>query len=133
MRVKNLGARPVPASIRELLSRMGRGPQQCPAIPVERREIPFWQEHGWTSKDNTYSGSYQTPYAAFQGWIEEQRSGRTDFYIYNPSPEIRSHSHWTCFQHRGNDWYLVHMAKQPRDISSGIITIEKLLKEAYEQ
>jgi hypothetical protein len=133
VRVKHLGARPAPASIREFLSRMGRKPpQQRTVIAVERRQIPYWQEHGWTQKDNTYSGSYQTPYAAFQGWIEEQRSS-TDFYLYQPSPEIRSHSHWTCFQHRGNDWYLVHMAKQPQDISSGIITIEKLIKEAYEQ
>ena len=46
--------------------------------------------------------------------------------------EIRSHSHWTCFQHRGNDWYLVHMAKQPQDVSSGILTIERLITESYE-
>jgi hypothetical protein len=112
---------------------MGRGPhEQRPAIAVERRQIPYWREHGWIQDGNTYSGSFQTPYAAFQGWIEQQRSG-IDFYVYRPSPEIRRHSHWTCFQHRGNDWYLVHMAKQPHDVSSGIITIEKLIKEAYEQ
>jgi hypothetical protein len=133
VRVKHLGARPVPASIRELLSRMGRGPQQQrPRIPVERRQIPYWQEHCWIQKGNTYSGSYQTPYAAFQGWIEQHHSS-IDFYLYSPSPEIRGHSHWACFQRRGNDWYLVHMAKQPQDVSSGIITIEKLIKEAYEQ
>jgi hypothetical protein len=133
VRVKNLGARPIPASVREFISRMGREPQQHrTAIAVERRPLPYWQEHGWTLKDNTYSGSYQTPYAAFQGWIEQHRAS-IDFYLYQPSPEIRRHSHWTCFQHRGNDWYLVHMAKQPRDVSSGIITIEKLIKDAYEQ
>lgn len=133
MRVKHLGARPAPASIREFFSRMGRGPQQQrPAISVERRQIPYWQEHGWTQKGNTYSGSYHTPYATFQGWIEQHRSS-IDFYLYSPSGEIRGHSHWICFQARGNDWYLVHMAKEPQDVSSGIITIEKLIKEAYEQ
>ena len=35
-------------------------------------------------------------------------------------------------QHRGNDWYLVHMGSQPKDVSSGIITIERLISEAYE-
>ena len=131
MRVKDLGTRTAPASIRELLSRVVRG--QTPAIPVRRREIPYWQEHGWNRQANVYTGSYHTPYAAFQGWIEQERSGHIHFCLYNPSDEIRRHSHWTCFQHRGNDWYLIHMGRQPKDVSSGIITIERLITEAYEQ
>ena len=103
-----------------------------PAVAVQRRQIPYWQEHGWTQRGDTYTGSYQTPYSAFWGQIIEHRGGYIDFLLYNPSQEIRQHSHWTCFQHRGNDWYLVHMAKQPRDVSSGIITIERLITEAYE-
>ena len=106
---------------------------QGPSIAIERRQIPYWQERGWSWKDNAYTGAYQTPYGAFQGWIEPELSGRSNFYIYMPSDEIRRHSHWTCFQHRGNDWYLIHMGKEPRDVSSGIITIEKLITEAYEQ
>ncbi len=106
---------------------------QAPAIAVQRRQIPYWQERGWTRQDGIYTGAYRTRYAAFQGWIEQQRSGHIDFFLYSPSEEIRSHSHWTCFQHRGNDWYLVHMGKQPKDVSSGIMTIERLITEAYEQ
>ena len=131
MRIKDLGSRPAPASLRNLFSRVMRG--QAPAIAVQRRQIPYWQERGWTPEGNAYTGNYQTPYAAFQGWIEQESSGRSHFYIYHPSDEIRRHSHWTCFQHRGNDWYLVHMSREPRDISSGIMTIEKLIREAYEQ
>ena len=131
MRVKNLGSRPAPASLLQLFGNVMRG--QGPSIAVERRQIPYWQEHGWTRQGNIYTGSYQTRYSAFQGWIEQERSGHINFCIYNPPQVLRSHSHWTCFQHRGNDWYLVHMAKQPKDVSSGIITIEKLIKEAYEQ
>jgi hypothetical protein len=130
VRLKDLGTRPAPASIRGFLSRVVRG--QGPAIPVQRRQIPYWQERGWTRQGNVYSGSYQTPYGAFVGYIEEHRGGHIDLYLYNPSDEIRSHSHWTCFQHRGNDWYLVHMAKQPQDVSSGILTIERLISESYE-
>ena len=106
---------------------------QAPSITVERRQIPYWQERGWRRNGNIYEGAYQTPYAAFQGWIEQERSGRINFYLYGPSDEIRRHSHWTCFQHRGNDWYLIHMGNEPKDVSSGIITIEKLITGAYEQ
>ena len=130
MRVRNIGTRPAPASIRDLFSRVVRG--RGPSIPVQRRQIPYWQEHGWTRQGGTYTGSYQTQYSAFWGQITEHRGGHIDFLLYNPSKEIREHSHWTCFQHRGNDWYLVHMAKQPKDVSSGIITIERLITEAYE-
>ena len=130
MRIKEMGTRPAPASIRELFSRVVRG--RGPSIRVERRQIPYWQEHGWTRDGDTYTGSYQTPYSAFWGQITQHRGGHIDFLLYNPSQAIREHSHWTCFQHRGNDWYLVHMAKQPRDVSSGIITIERLITEAYQ-
>jgi len=132
MRVRDLGTRPVSASVREFLSRLGREPQQRPIIRVERRQIPYWQESEWTQQGRTYTGSYRTPYASFRGWVEQERSGRLNFYVYNPPGALRSHSHWTCFQHRGNDWYLVHMAKEPKDVSSGIMTIEKLITEAYE-
>ena len=130
MRVKDLGTRRAPASIRELLSRVVRG--RGPAEHIQRRQIPYWQERKWQRESNTYSGSYQTPFAAFQGWIEQEHSGRINFFLRNPSREIRDHSHWTCFQHRGSDWYLVHMGRDPKDVSSGIITIERLITEAYQ-
>jgi hypothetical protein len=105
---------------------------QAPTTKVQRRERPYWEERGWNQQGNTYSGNYQTPYGAFQGWIEQERSGRINFYLYNPSDAIRGHSHWTCFQHRNNDWFLIHMGREPKDVSSGIMTIERLIKEAYE-
>jgi predicted acyl esterase len=95
--------------------------------------IPYWQERGWTQTGSRYTGAYQIPYAAFQGWIEQHRSGQIDFFLYLPSDEIRRCSHWACFQHRGNDWYLIHMRKEPKDVGSGIMTIERLITEAYEQ
>lgn len=130
MRIRDLGSRPAPASIRGFWSRVVRG--QGPPITVQRRQIPYWQERGWTRQGRIYTGSYQTPYGAFYGHIEEHPGGHSDFMLYKPSEEIRSHSHFVCFQHRGNDWYLVHMAKEPRDVSSGILTIERLIAEAYE-
>ena len=130
MRIKDLGTRPAPASLRETISRWTRG--HAPAITVQRRPLPYWQERGWTRQGNVYTGNYQTRYAAFQGWIEQERSRHISFYLYSPSAEIRSHSHWTCFQHRGNDWFLIHMGREARDVGSGIMTIEQLIREAYE-
>ena len=107
--------------------------QAGPSTVIQRRQVPYWQQQGWTRQGNTYNGSYQTPYAAFWGQIAEHRGGHIDFMLYMPSAEIHNCGHWTCFQHRGSDWYLVHMAKQPTDVSSGILTIERLITEAYEQ
>ena len=91
--------------------------QPTPVTQVQRRQISLhWQERGWIIEGNAYAGNFQTPYAAFQGWIEPESSGRPNFYLHNPSDEIRRHSHWTCFQRRGNDWYLVHMSREPKDV-----------------
>jgi hypothetical protein len=130
VRIKDIGNRPVPASIRDLVSRMGRG--RGPLVRVERRQLPYWQERGWTREGNVYHGNYQTPFGAFAGHIVEHRSNHIDFYFYSPSQQIQAHSHWVCFQHHGNDWYLVHMGTMPKDVSSGILTIERLIAEAYE-
>jgi hypothetical protein len=129
--IKDLGTRPAPSSLRDLFAKTVRG--QGPPIAIERRQIPYWQERGWRCTNNIYLGSYQTPYAAFQGRIEQDQSGYIIFYLFNPSREIQNHSHWACFQHRGNDWYLIHMAHQPKDVGSGILTIERLITEAYEE
>jgi hypothetical protein len=132
MRVKDLGTRHAPNSISEMFSRVVRG--HAPSIVVPRRELPYWRERGWTCDGTNYSGSYQTPYGAFQGWItQEAWSGNIDFFLYNPPPEIRSHAHWVCFAPRGGDWFLVHMERRPKDVSSGIIAIERLITEAFEQ
>ncbi len=129
MRIKDLGSRPAPALLLRLFRELQRG--HAPATVVQRRQIPYWQERGWTQNANRYEGSYRTPFGSFYGTIEQERSGHIHFFLYNPSPEIRQHSHWTCFQDRGDGWYLVHMAREPRDVSSGIITIERLIMEAY--
>jgi len=130
MRVRIISTRPVPTTIRDLLSRVVRG--RGPSVAVQRREIPYWQERGWNRAGNTFTGSYQTRYSAFCGQIVEHSANSIDFYLYQPSEEIRSCSHWACFQHRGNDWYLVHMGRRPKDVSSGILAIERLITEAYE-
>lgn len=130
MRVKVVGTRRAPRTIREIFSRMVRS--RGPALKVNRREIPYWQERGWTRSGNRYTGAYQTPYAAFQGYIDVERSGHMTYYMLSPSTEIQRSGHWACFASRPNGWYLVHMSRRPKDVSSGIITIERLITEAYQ-
>ena len=50
MRIKITSSRPVPATLRDLVSRVVRG--QGPVIPVQRQQIPYWQERDWTRKGN---------------------------------------------------------------------------------
>jgi hypothetical protein len=130
MRVKIVTSRPAPGSLRDLISRAVRG--HGPAVPVQRQQIPYWQERGWKQTGNTYNGSYQTRYGAFWGEVRQHSGTDLEFFLYQPSEAIRGHSHWACFIDRGNDWYLVHMGRRPRDVSSGIMTIERLITEAYE-
>jgi hypothetical protein len=130
VRIRDLGSRPAPASIRDFVSRLVRG--HGPAVRVERRQIPYWQERGWIRNSGLYTGRYQTRFAAFIGEIQEHRANHIDFFLYGPSDEIRKCDHWACFQDRGNDWHLVHMSRRPGDVSSGILAIERLITEAYE-
>ena len=130
MRLNYLGTRPAPATLRNLLSRIVRG--HGPAIPVERRQVPYWQERGWARSGNKYAGAYQTQYGAFRGEIIEHRGNDIEFFLYQPSGEIRRHSHWACFQDRGSDWFLIHMGRRPKDVSSGILAIERLITEAFQ-
>ena len=131
MNVRDLGNRPASDTIREIFSRVVRRAVQ-PPIVVKRQQIPYWMERGWTRNGRIYTGSYQTPYAAFCGHIEQHGSTGFEFFLYQPSGEIRRHSHWVCFQDRTRDWYLVHMGREPKDVSSGILTIERLITESYE-
>ena len=130
MRIKELGTRQASNTIREFLSRMVRPSNGV--VKIERQEIPYWQQQGWTQRGNVFRGSYHTPYGSFIGEVQQRGKAHHEFFLYAPSAEIQRHSHWTCFQHRGNDWYFVHMGKQPKDVSSGIITIERLITDAHE-
>jgi hypothetical protein len=131
MNVRDLGTRPASATIREIISRVVRRAARSPTV-VQRQQIPYWQERGWTRNGRIYTGSYQTPHGAFCGHIEQIGTASFEFFLYQPSAEIRRHSHWVCFQDRKNDWYLVHMGREPKDVSSGILTIERLITESYE-
>ncbi len=131
MRVKEVSARRAPESIREIVSRLVRGHR--PLVKVNRRELAYWEEHGWTQSGNSYVGYYQTRYGSFKGMAIQRGAHYLRFTIEDPPQAIKEHSHWTCFIRRQGDIYEIHMGRMPADISSGIITIERLLTEAFEE
>lgn len=107
-----------------------RGWLRSPETPIRRREMPYWQERGWRQAGGMFTGAYQTPHGSFLGQIEDQGRNYFRFYIVDPPEALRRTSHWACFLPRGNNRYQVHMSRRPNDISSGIMTIERLITNA---
>lgn len=101
------------------------------STPIRRQLLPYWQEAGWSHVGNVYRGNYQTRYGAYQGLIEEKSPHNIGFYILEPPKEVLNSSHAPCFQPRGDYWYHVHMSTRPKDVSSGIVTIEHLISESF--
>jgi hypothetical protein len=131
MKVRILDSRPAPSGIGRRLWQAARG--QAPPVRVDRQQRPYWQERGWRWEGNRYLGNYQTMYGAYMGMIEQHGRNHFAFYIFDPPEVLRHHHHWVCFQHRGDNRYQVHMGTMPDDVSSGILTIERLITEAFEQ
>ena len=81
-----------------------------------------------TAQDlGTPGPDYQTGYGSFQGLIEDRGQGYLQFYMFDRPQEVRNCSNWQCFQPRGRKGFLVHMATRPWDVSSGILTIERII------
>ena len=99
---------------------------------VERRKIPYWREQGWVYRGGVYHGAYRTQHGSFQGTVEDRGFGDLRFYMIGPPRAVRHSSHWACFAPRGNKGFQVHMGYRPKDVSSGIMTIERLITEASE-
>ena len=127
MSVRELGSRYAARLARVAYS--GRGP----AVHVRRHEVPYWRDRGWTREGDVYHGNYQTPFGAVQGMVEDRGFGDLRFYMVGPPQQLRHSGHWQCFQPRGNKGFQVHMGTRPKDVSSGIITIERLIIEAFER
>jgi hypothetical protein len=130
MRVKVLGSRTIAEATRDLVSRVVR-PHQA-SVRVARQQIPYWEQQGWARQGHEYTGAYRTAHGSFSGFIRQRPAG-IDFYLYEPPPQLRRHSHWSCFQEQNDGWYSVHMSRRPADVSSGILAIERLVTEAIEQ
>ena len=101
-------------------------------IEIKRAQVPYWQERGWQRNSGIYRGYYRTYYGSFKGEIRHRYNHTFDFYIFNPPKELEKHKHWVCFRYQGKNKYLLHFARKPQDVSSGIMAMERLIKEAFE-
>jgi hypothetical protein len=140
MKVRILSTKEAPSLLSRIIGQVLGGP--APSITsikrgtstttVKRAARPYWQERGWRQDGRSYLGTYKTAYGSFVGRIDQVRPGNFRLYIFDPPPELSSHSHWTCFQHLGDGTFRIHMSRMPEDVSSGILGIERLLTEAFE-
>ena len=96
------------------------------------KEYTYWQENGWRKIGNEYKGFFQTKYGKWRGVIIENYFKNHSFYIVTPPTILREGSHWSCFTHKGNGLYSIHFSHKPKDISSGILTVEQLIAESFE-
>jgi hypothetical protein len=108
---------------------------------VKRLEPPYWRQQGWQRAVLDfcpgYKGYYRTLYGSYPGEIKEEDTEGYDFFILKPPEQLMNHPHWICFTYQGKDLqerdrYHIHFKKKPRDIDSGIIAIERLIRESFE-
>ena len=100
-------------------------------IVVQRQEKPYWEEKGWTKNNGDYWGYYKTKYGSWRGRIKELFLGSYEFIIFEPPDYIKNFSHSSCFRFIGENTVSVHFSRKPKDISAGIIEIERMIGEAY--
>lgn len=129
-KVSSLGVRTIS---RQVNQQEPVNPVKIGSQVVKRRVTPYWIEQGWCRTSQGYRGKYKTKYDSWMGLIETDYDSHK-FYIFNPPDELRSHSHWACFRKQdayGKYW--VHFSQEPENIDEGIISIQKILAEAFEK
>lgn len=108
---------------------------------MKRLEPPYWRQQGWqrTVLDYSpgYKGYYRTPYGSYPGEIKGEDGEEHQFFILKPPEQLMDHPHWICLTYQGEDLqgnkrYYIHFRRKPRDIDSGIITIERMIRESFE-
>ena len=100
---------------------------------VKRSEKSYWKQRGWKKVFDKYHGYYRTSYGSFKGEATVSCSGRIELFIINPPACMRKHSHWACFMKRSKDRFFIHSNKNGLfDLSSGIMDVERIIKESFE-
>ncbi|MEW6686069.1 MAG: hypothetical protein AB1393_07685 [Candidatus Edwardsbacteria bacterium] len=97
----------------------------------KRSGLPYWMRSGWIQTKEGYKGWYRTKFGRWKGLIQRDYGDSYSFYIFDPPSELKESPHWACFSHKGNGKYHVHFQQKPDSIGDGIITIEKLITEAF--
>ena len=104
-------------------------------LNVERAQIPYWQERGWSRRGNEFFGPYRVHNLSFAGKATESPSGDVEMFIRDGNALaniMAKHHKWSCFFMRPEGWLFVHAFDHIRDVSAGLIEVEAILAEAYE-
>jgi hypothetical protein len=123
-----------PASASEvLLQRLRTLTQRETVSTVKRSNKSYLQEQGWLLTNGhsrpVWEGYYRSRYGSFKGRIELSLPPK--YYIYNPPEPLRYH-HWSCFtQASSSGWHSIHFSTVPKDASSGVLAIERLINDAF--
>jgi hypothetical protein len=107
-------------------------PRPCPV--VKRSATTYLVSQGWEFKGGEFphwEGHYKTPKAEFRGWIDQV--ARPRYCIFKPPEALkRAYASNIIDQHR-EGWHTVHFCTQPKDLDSGVLEIERLLKQALRE
>lgn len=88
---------------------------------VSPDNTPLHIRRGWKQNKNVYTGFYRTKYGAWEGRIE-RRGDLFKVYIFNPPvKQLKYHSRWVCFHHKGGKKYQIDLAINPKDKDVGAI------------
>lgn len=93
--------------------------------------IPYWQSNGWVKTKKGYTGYYKTDFGKWWGLVQENYRGNYSFYILDPPDEVTNSEHGPCFFYLGDRAHFIHFSKKPKDVSSGILAIEKVICESF--
>jgi hypothetical protein len=101
--------------------------------PIVKRSVQtYLVSMGWEFKRGSrphWEGHYKTGNAAFPGWIE--KAFRPRFYILNPPEGFKRAYPSNVIGQQGQGWHEVRFCKQPHDVDSGVLEIERLLRVTF--
>ncbi len=130
--VKLIGTRRLyPEVLRKHATLTGTREFKLTKITKTDSTIPYWQENNWIKTAKGLKGSYKTDYGVFRGLIERNFISSYSFYIFDPPQALKDSSHWQCFSYKGNDKFHIHFSEKPKNVDSGIITVEALITNAF--
>jgi len=101
-------------------------------IVVGPKNRPYLEDRRWIKTANGYEGYYQTKYGAWKGMVNRDHTS-WEFHIFRPPQTLLGSDHEACFKHEGNNWWWIHFREEPKNPSDGILAIERLITETFEQ
>jgi hypothetical protein len=102
-----------------------------PCTVVKRSAATYMIQRGWefTGGDHPHwEGSYHTPHGDFRGWIDQM--ARPRYCIFKPPEALKSKHGSNIIDQHQQGWHTVHFCTQPKDLDSGVLEIERLLRQA---